>query len=165
MSVIVRSIQLDASPARAWEALADFGGIARWNPNVSESRSTSAANGGVGATRHCDVKGGSIEERILDWQDGRSLVLEIYEAKGSPSAIKRAVATFTVDPAGRGSLVTATLDFKLKFGPLGAVMSALVARRQFARSFEQLLAGLQEHLATGEPIAYGRTLAFTPAAA
>lgn len=165
MSRIVRSIEIEAAPAQVWEVLADFGGIARWNPNVSTSHSTSATNGGVGATRHCDVKGGAIEERIVDWREGRSLTLEIYEAKGSPSALARATATFAVDPAEGGSAVTATLDYALKGGVLGALMNVVVARRQFARSFEQLLAGLRHHVATGEQIDYGRSLVFEPAVA
>lgn len=37
MSVIVRSVEVDAPPARVWEVLADFGGVARWNSNVSMS--------------------------------------------------------------------------------------------------------------------------------
>lgn len=93
MSAVVRRIEIEASPARVWEVLADFGNVYRWNPNVSASHSTSVASGGVGATRHCDLKGGSIEERIVEWRDGRSLTLEIYEAQGSPSRLSRATAS------------------------------------------------------------------------
>lgn len=44
-------------------------------------------------------------------------------------------------------------------------MDRLVARRQFVRSFEQLLAGLSQHVTTGEQIGFGRAFVFPPAVA
>ena len=165
MSSITRSIQIESPAERVWGVLADFGNIYCWNPNVSTSHSTSATNEGVGASRHCDLRGGSIEERIVAWEDGRSLTIDIFDAQGSPSRLARATAKFTVEAANGRSIVTASLDYRLKGGLLGALMDALVARRQLASSFEQLLAGLRRHVTTGEQIDFGRTLVFTPAIA
>lgn len=162
MSVVTRAVRVDAPPAAVWKALADVGGIARWSPNVRASHSTSEHNGGIGATRHCDLRGGSVEERVVAWEEGRMLTIEIYDAVGAPARIARASVSFDVTPAGAGTLVSATIDYALKGGPLGSLMDALVGRRQFGQTAEQLLAGLGEHVQTGKQVDFGRRLTFEP---
>ena len=85
MTTITREVWIDAPHDKVWRILADFGGIYKYNPGVSNSHSTSSANEGVGATRHCDLlPAGSVEERIIAWNEGRDYKLEIYDGRGVP---------------------------------------------------------------------------------
>ena len=160
MSRLSYQINIDAGQEKVWKVLADFGGVYKYSPGVSSSHSTSSDKGGVGASRHCDLSPtGSIEERIIEWNEGQSYSLEIYDGKGVPP-FKKSVATLAIAPNGHGTVVTATLDYSLKYGPLGALMEALVVKRFLQRGFQALLAGLKHHVETGEEVQSAKGLPF-----
>ena len=72
MTYIEKNIIIDAPKDAVWSTLADFGAIRNFHKGLKNSYSTSEANGGLGATRHCDLKPmGSIEERITRWEEGK----------------------------------------------------------------------------------------------
>ena len=158
MTQVSSQIRIDAPKEKVWEVLADFGGVSRWAPTVLDSYSTTGANGGVGAGRHCDVKGfGGIEEEIVRWEAGRSLGVSLDNA----GPIKSSVNEFTVIPGDDGTVVTLTVDFQAKFGPAGAVLDRLVVRRQMEKTITLTLAGLKHYVETGEPMANGSTATAT----
>ena len=47
-------VRIDESKELVWDALADFGGVSKWAPTITSSRSLTEANGGVGAKRTCE---------------------------------------------------------------------------------------------------------------
>jgi len=53
--------------------------------------------------------GSTVEKRNVEWDDGRSLKIDIYESKHIPLVGKQS-ATFVVESDGDGSRVIATLD-------------------------------------------------------
>ena len=59
---------------------------------------------------------------------------------------------FSVSPAGNGTVVTAFIDFQMKFGPVGALMDKLVLRRQFRKVMTHGRGGLNHHVKTGEVV-------------
>ena len=96
MTTITREIWIDAPKHTVWKQLENFGGIAAWNPSVTDSYLTSDQAQGVGTTRHCKLGGGSsIEERILEWSDDEGLVVEIYDGAKTPP-FKSAIATIKI---------------------------------------------------------------------
>ena len=140
MSKLSRQIRINAPVEKVWEVLADFGGASKWAPTVTESYSTTEANGGVGAVRHCEVIGfGGIEEEIVGWNESRSLSISLENA----GPIKSSVNTFSVSPAGDGTVVTANLDFRMKFGLVGALIDRFALRRQFRKVMTQGLGRLK----------------------
>lgn len=153
MTRLTREVRINAPKEKVWEILADFGGVYKFNPNVPTSYCTSEANGGVGATRHCDLtfQGASIEERIVEWHEGHSYTIEIYAGKNTPP-FKTAIASISVKKEGNGSIVTGTFDYNLKYGPLGTLMDKLMVRSQFSRAWSRLFAGLKHYAETGEPM-------------
>ncbi len=142
-------IQIDAPKEKVWEVLADLGGIYKWNPGVSHSRSTSESSGGEGATRHCDLSNpsGYLEERAFDWREGEGYKIDIFE---SSFPIERNVVEFTVRADRDGTIVSVSPDYRLKFGPIGALLDRLILGRQMRKGMENLLAGLKYHVETGE---------------
>jgi len=87
-TTIARKVTVNAQSQKVWEALADFGSVSRLSPNIIKSFKTSEQTGGVGATRHCDfaAMGAQVEERIVEWNEGESMKIDIYESKNMPSA-------------------------------------------------------------------------------
>ena len=153
MTVIERSVLVDAPRQRVWEAIADIGGIQTWNPGVPRSYSTSEAAGGVGATRHCDLAtpGASLEERVTDWIEGRSYTIEIFAGKRIPP-FREAHGTISLEEKGHQTLVTARMRYTMKLGVLGALMNGLIVRSQFGSAFAGMVAGLKHHVETGEEV-------------
>ena len=79
-----------------WAILADFPNIADYTDTVKASRSTSEAETGVGATRHCDLAPmGTVNERILEYVPGERLVISLYDTAGLP--IKGSQTTFALE--------------------------------------------------------------------
>ena len=163
MSTLVRQVAIDASKEKIWEVLADFSGVANWAPTISESQSTTEANGGVDAERSCEhEKMGTIYERIVVWQDGHSLSYDVI--KGLPFPMKSLNNIWEVSALGDGALVTLTMDFRMKLGPLG-FLPALMARRPMRKEMQLSLAGLKQYVETGEVVATTKQLAPTSIAA
>ncbi len=163
MSVLVQQVAIDASKEKVWEVLADFSGVANWAPTISESRSTTEANGGVDAERSCEhEKMGTIYERIVAWDEGRSLSYDVIE--GLPFPMKSLNNIWEVRTHGDGALVTLTMDFGMKLGPLG-FLPALMARRPMRKEMRLSLAGLKQYAETGEVVATTEQLAPTSIAA
>ena len=115
-------VKINAPMDKVWEVLADFGATDKWSPVISKSYSTTEANGGVGAGRHCQTSFGALKEQIVEWEEGRS---------------------FTID----GKTV-----LPMKFATVGALLDKLVLRREFRKALTQGLAGLKYHVETGEVV-------------
>ena len=153
MTSITREIRINAPKEKVWDALANFGDIYTFHPGVPKSYSTNNQSGGKGATRHCDLGGGSsIEERVIEWKDGESMAIEIYDGKKAPP-FKRAVATLAVREAGpNATIASGTIDYTMKFGPIGALMDTLIVKSQFSKAWAGIFAGLKHHVETGETV-------------
>ena len=148
MTKLTRQVLIEASKEQVWDILADFGAASNWAPAVSESHTTTETTRGVGAVRTCDhEKMGHLEERIVAWDEGSSLSYDVI--KGLPFPMKSLNNVWSVSDAGDGAVVTLTMNFRMGFGPLGA-LPALMARPLMRKEMDVNLAGLKHHVETGE---------------
>lgn len=156
MSKVQASVHIDAPKKDVWPVLADFGQIADFNPSVKESHLTAAQTNGEGATRHCalTVAGASIEERIVDWHDGESYTVEIYESKRVP-VVTNMLGTLSVADHGSGTTATMSMEYATKYGPLGSLLDRVAFRAQNAKAIRLVLAGLKHYIETGEKVVPG----------
>jgi hypothetical protein len=58
-------------------------------------------------------------------------------------------------------MLTQTLDFQMKLGPIGAVMDTLIFRPQFRKQMEQSLVALKGYVERGEAVDADVELALT----
>ncbi len=152
MTTITRSVSIDAPSDEVWATLADFGNISVFNPSVKSSQLTSDHSGGLGATRECVLAPmGVVQERITDWEEGRSMSVEIYDRKMIPG-LKSGVARIELAPRGEQTTVSVTMDYSVGLGPVGASMNAMGMRRMFGKALAGLVAGLKHHVETGETV-------------
>ncbi len=151
MPEITRQVKINTPKEKTWEILADFGAVSNWAPAVTESHITTEAKRGVGAIRIFDhTRMGNIEEEIVAWEEGSSLSYDFI--KGLPMPMKSLNNTWSISAEGDGSVVTLTMDFQMKFGPLGALMAALAVRRMMHKEMGLNLAGLKQYLEIGEVV-------------
>lgn len=145
-------VRINAPKARVWEVLANIGSVQRYHPGVAKSWYTTEQREGVGACRHCDLLPmGTVEERIVEWNEGESYTIEIYEGSKTPP-FNKAFAYISLRVDGDATVVRMTMEYTMKFGPIGALMDALIVRKQFEKVAPSLLAGLKHHVETGEEI-------------
>lgn len=125
------------SPDALWEVIADFPNIADWNSGVKTSVSTSSDGRGVGATRHCELSPmGALDERILEWDEGRRMKIAVEKATTTP--VKYATADFTITPEGDQVRLGIDYEFDPKGGVAGKAAGPAL-KKAFTRAFTEFL--------------------------
>jgi ribosome-associated toxin RatA of RatAB toxin-antitoxin module len=159
MTTIAREIEINASKEEVWYAIAKFGDISHTSPGVLKSYVTSEKQEGVGATRHCDftMMGATAEEKILEWTEGESLKIGVYELKKLPG-IKTMEANFKVKEIDADkTMLTATLEYTMK-NPLFDAMNNMMMKKMNIKNWNSVLAGHKKYIETGEIVTQGTTL-------
>ena len=154
-TVISRKIGINASQKKVWDALADFGNVQNMSPNIAKSYLTTEKTNGIGAERHCDftAMGVQVEERIVEWEEGKSMKIEIYERKNMPM-LTDIFATFEVSEKDKKVLLQADFEYDMS-NRLGNLINGLVMKKMNVKSWELFLAGIKHHIETGEKVEKG----------
>ena len=151
MSNLTAQVKITAPKEKTWEILADWGAVSNWAPTITESHTTTEAKRGVGSIRSCDhTQMGNIEEEIVAWEEGTSLSYDVI--KGLPMPMKSLNNTWSVSGEGADSMVTLKMDFRTRFGPLGALMEMMMLKRMMRKEMGLSLAGLKQYAETGEVV-------------
>lgn len=127
MAKVTVTETVNAALGDVWASWDDYANIYRFNPNLKGSHLLAgSAPTGLGALRQCDMIDGKnyIREKIVGYEPESKLVIDIYDGT-LPMA--SAVATFQFQSVGKQrTLVTMQMEFKPKFGFLGALMVPLM---------------------------------------
>lgn len=152
MTTFSSTIYVDAPKDAVWTILADLGGIQKFHPGVRKSYYTTEQHEDVGAARVCELLPmGVIEEKAVEWKDGDYYVLTIDPLKKAPP-FKKAYGRLATQEEGTGTRVTMTLDYTLKFGPLGKLLDAAMVRPRMQKVVPTVLLGLKHYAETGEEV-------------
>jgi uncharacterized protein YndB with AHSA1/START domain len=143
---------IDAPLSDVWAALDDFGGVARYNPNVESSAIVEGPDTGEGATRECRFyDGGRIEERIVDYDPRSGYTVDFVDVGEFPLKSNRVDITVEALDDDR-TAVTMQSTVRPKYGPGGWVTAKAVMKSRFRETFADVLAGLEAYLRTGEDV-------------
>lgn len=135
---------INASTKDVWRALAAIGDINQWNPGVISSHVTTESTTGLGARRYCDLGGKNyLDEEVVTWDEDRALTMRIV---GTNLPFAAADICFTLQADGGKTVVQVSPDYRLKYGPLGALLDVMFVRRTYRKGMESLLRGLKEHV-------------------
>src|SRR5689334_5691164 len=105
MMKITMSVCIDAPAERVWSVLGDFGSIHLWVDAIQHSYCPGAVRG-VGATRVCELKGGTVHERVVEWDEGRSFR---YCAESAPF-LRNAANRWSIESRGEQTLVISSSE-------------------------------------------------------
>ena len=146
MTMLQHQITIDADIEKIWEVLADLSAVQRYNPLVVSVRYLSNRTEGVGAARHCELKPrGWVEECVWEWSPPNVLGLEV-SASTWPLAFMRWKTELRKN--GNSTVLTQKTDYRIKFGPIGALMDSLVMRRMLNKSIVEILEKLKQFVET-----------------
>ena len=142
MAEVVEESSVGCRSEDVWAALADFGGISRWAPNVDHSCLATEQREGVGMVRRVQVGRNALLERVIEWDSGERLT---YAIEGLPPVVRSVTNTWTF--AGNGDSTTVTLTTRVDTGPRPPQqVVARVIGRAMAKASREMLAGLKAHL-------------------
>jgi hypothetical protein len=147
MTVLENSIQIEAPPDAVWSVLGALDALDQYDPGVKKSQLLAGPKDGVGASRRCDLApGGWFHERVTEWHPHEVMAFELFECT---LPVKRLEHRYTLTPKDGGTLVMQTMEYELKFGPLGWAMDALMVRRKWNEGIRGFFSGLKAHVETG----------------
>jgi uncharacterized protein YndB with AHSA1/START domain len=142
-TTIRHEIEAACPPEDVWAVLADLEAVAHYNPAVRTAAIKGSRRTGVGAERVCELlPKGRVVERVTHWEDGRALGLEVAESDW-PIRFMRWVTR--VEPTSGGSRISQTLEYAVKFGPLGWLLDALAMKRKLSATLDDVFARLARH--------------------
>lgn len=143
---------IDAPTAAVWEVLDDFAGVSKFNPAVDSAHLVAGPDTGEGATRECVLAdGGTISERIIEYEPGTSLTIEFIDLGEMDAVIEEFVTTWSVAAlADDRSRVTLEGAYRPRYGPIGWLGARLVMNSMYEDLYEETLEGLAEYAEESE---------------
>jgi hypothetical protein len=150
MAIIRHEVFAACAPERVWSVLADLAAVQQYNPGVRHASVVGSQRTGVGARRACDLApAGRVVERVTLWEDGRALGLEVAESDW-PIHFMRWVTR--LEPHERGTRITQSLEYRVKYGPIGWLLDRLVMKRKLTKTLDAVFASLVRHVESGTPL-------------
>ena len=147
MIKITKEVEINAPKAKVWSVLADIGAVEKYNPVVTKSYSTSENKQGLGASRHCDLLPmGSVEEKIIEWDEGESYKIEIFEGKAIPF---KGTGKFELTENGKSTNVKMKFEPDMGNGIFGKIMGFMM-KEKMNKMITGVVIGLKHHLETDE---------------
>lgn len=151
MTRIIKQIPINAAAEQVWQVLADFGSAENWAPTVVQSRCPTDIKRGIGARRILTTTRGDVtEEVIVEWNEGQGFTFEI--PGGLVSIVQTLRETWAIGSSSNGATVVVKMDYQMKEGILNSFLDSLVVRRELTKILIQNLAGLKQHIETGERV-------------
>lgn len=143
MTSLRHEVYAACPPERVWALLSDLEAVQHYNPGVRRAAIEGTQRAGVGARRSCElVPKGRVVERVTHWDENRALGLEVAESDW-PIHFMRWVTY--VEPSGDGTRIFQSLEYEVKFGPLGWLLDHLVMRSKLSHALDEAFASLARH--------------------
>ncbi|MEM7119063.1 MAG: SRPBCC family protein [Chloroflexota bacterium] len=137
-------VTIDAPITAVWDTLADIGTIARWNPGVQESHTTTEQTEGVGACRYCDLGGKNfLDEKVVIWEPNERLTMRVTNTNMPFQSVD---IHFYLQENGAGTKVTVAPEYTLKYGVVGRLLDTLFVHNTYKKGMGSLLGGLKEYV-------------------
>ena len=148
VTIITSEIEINASKEKVWQVLSLIGEIEKFHPLVKKSCAITNAKSGLGAKRHCELLPmGQMEEEVVEWNEGKSFVLEVIGGKMLPPYCFMKGKIDLVE-SNEKTKVTFSFSYQLKYGMLGDLMNAMLIRPQFKKAPPKYVSGLKEYVET-----------------
>ncbi len=140
--------EMNNTAEAVWKVLDDYGTVYRYNPGVETSEILGEKKTGLGARRACHFyDGSSLKETIVRYvpNQGYSFMLSDFSLP-----LKRATTHFQLAPIHKDKcLLSVTIEFEPKFGPIGWLMAKLLMRPMLTKALNGLAKGIDDYMTSG----------------
>ncbi len=143
-----RHLDINARPNEIWAILRRFMHIDEFAPQVISVDALTAGSDGVGSQRRCHFANGtSLVEEVTDWQVDRGYTVRLSQMA---MPLREAQAAIAITPlSDTRSRVIWSMDFRMKYGPLGWLMGQTLLKMMMgcvlAENLSALAAKVQTH--------------------
>ncbi|MEN8132780.1 MAG: SRPBCC family protein [Pseudomonadota bacterium] len=152
---VTREMNSDASVV--WKVLDDFSSVYKYNPGVKSSNLVGQKSTGIGAQRVCNFYDGtSLNETITSYVPNKGYTIELSDFA---LPLNEATSHFELESLGEDRcMLSITLKFVPKFGPLGWLMAKVMMRPMLKKALTGVTKGLDDHIDTGQLVGKGGSL-------
>ena len=139
-----RTLDIASTPEEVWPILGRYMHMHEFAPKIVSIDALTDGPDGVGSKRRCHFADGtSVVEEVTHWEPTRLYRLRLIEM--GPMPVKEAHATLSVEPLdGAHSRLKMTMDYRMKFGPIGWLMGQTVMKAMMGKIFSGVLQGLKD---------------------
>lgn len=149
---VEQTIRINVRDSKVWEVLGDFASVEHFSTGVDRSPLLPGKTEGVGTKRICYFYDKtSVVEEITRFEDGKSFDVVLTEYSMPLKSLHATMGVRAVN--NTTSDIYMSMDYVVKFGPLGWVMGALLMRPMMNKVMKGVLKGLAFHSATGKNVA------------
>ena len=140
------SIEINSSPAKVWAVLNDLEAVSHYNDQVETAVCLTNNREGVGASRSCTMKDGSeVKERVIEIEDMHAITMELYESNWPMKDMRWRTA---LEENQGKTLVTQKLEYKMKFGALGALLNTLILKNKLNSNLAVVFTNMKNYIET-----------------
>jgi uncharacterized protein YndB with AHSA1/START domain len=145
---LTREVAIDAPRGQVWAVVADSELLPEWAPPVKELEDVSDGPEGVGTTRLCRVefggREGTMTERCVEFEPPqRAGYVVDDDSLGFGRMFADYGFTISIEEAPDGSSIARTETYYTPRNPLFSLLNALIMRRRFRSTVDELLSGLK----------------------
>jgi hypothetical protein len=151
MTSVSRTGSIPVPPEVVWDALAEFGAIVVWAPNVDHSCLMTEQTSGIGAARRVQAGRTTLVETVTEWTppDGDHRGIVTYTLEGLPKVVRSVTNSWRLDADGGRTAVTLTSTVDAGPRPPQKLIARIVARKLASASGE-MIAGLTAHVTASQ---------------
>ncbi len=148
---VEKTMRFKVTAEKAWETVDDFGAIYKFSPTVKSSPIVNDINRGLGSKRKTVFyNDDSLIEEIVGYEKGKSMTVKVLDPS---SPLKSSVAKMIIKKVdAETSDLTFSMDFEMKWGPLGWLLGNIMLRPVFKGIFKKQVLGWAYHTMTGNSV-------------
>ncbi|MDW3652516.1 MAG: SRPBCC family protein [Bacteroidia bacterium] len=144
-TILSASTFIQAPQEKVWQVVQEIGDIQSFHPLIKKSYRLNEKHG-LGAERHCELKPmGVMDEQIISWKEGEGFTAKVIGGKMLPPC-EYMLGDLSLKAEGRGTRVSFTFRYAMKFGLLGKIMNHLLIKPQFKAAPLKYVEGLKVYV-------------------
>jgi uncharacterized membrane protein len=152
ITTVTYEVPVDLPRATVWEGLRDLNRAPFYVPGLTGVEITTELREGVGASRRVfQAKGQPLDETVESWDDGYGFLIRLHNGDKPPAPFRQAWFDYRIaDAPGGMTLFRPALRYVMPWGPLGAVLNALVVKNFALSNVRKVAENFKRYYETGE---------------
>ena len=127
-----KNIDIEATPESIWAVIGRFMHIDEFAPLVTSVDALTDGEDRVGSKRRCNFKdGSSVVEEVTEWDVCRKYRVRLSEIASMP--IHEMYAEISLDSLSDKVRVTWSMDYRVKYGPLGWLLGQTLIKMMMGK--------------------------------